>query len=117
MAHFIANKGTVEKGQTWTSQPVQSDFAEFITGSFFSTEGGTLEVQQTFEYPQSHENEEEALENCHWDVITKITVGKGEGKGLQIFALAPYFRLVYENTSGKDDKVRIYARAQEKGRV
>lgn len=117
MAHFISNKGTVLKGTAWESQPVQTDYAEFITGTFFSTEGGTLEVQQTFEYPSNHENEEKAAEAAHWDVVTKITVAAGEGKGFQIFALTPYFRLVYKNTSGKDDAVRIYARAQEKGRV
>ena len=55
-----------------------------------------------------------------WDmanVVTKITVEAGKSKGFQIYALAPYFRLVYVNESGKDDEVRIYARAQEKGRI
>ena len=118
MAHFIANNNEVKKGTTWESQPVQTDFAEFITGSFFSEQGGTLEIQQTFEYPKNHENDEKALEGVHWDIVTQVTVAAKEGKGFQIFALAPYFRLVYKNSSGVDDKaVRAYARAQEKGRV
>lgn len=118
MAHFIARNTEVKKGETWESQPVQTDFAEYITGSFFCEEEGTLEIQQTFEYPKDHENDEKALEGVHWDIVTKVTVKAKEGKGFQIFALAPYFRLVFKNTSGKDLKeFRAYARAQEKGRV
>lgn len=118
MAHFIARNTEVAKGKEWTSEPVQTDYAEYITGSFYSEQEGTLEIEQTFEYPQNHENEEKALEDAHWDVVTKVTVKGGEGKGFQIFALAPYFRLKYKNESGVDNKVfRAYARAQEKGRL
>src|SRR5208282_4563341 len=112
MAHFIARNTEIKKGETWESQPGQTDFAEFITGSFFCEQGGTLEIQQTFEYPQDHENEEKALEGVNWDVVTKVTVGANEAKGFQIFALAPYFRLRFVNESGSDnEEFRAYARA------
>ncbi len=123
MAHFVGRNTEVKKGETWESLPVQTDFAEFITGSFFAEGGGTLQVQQTFEYPKSHENETQALEGVHWDVVTKITLTKAEaeagaGRGFQVFALAPYFRLVFVNESGSEvEEFRAYARAQEKGRV
>lgn len=117
MAHFISRNTEVAEGETWESQPVQTDFAEFITGSFYSELGGTLEIQQTFEYPKSHEDDEKALEGVHWDVVTKVTVAAKEGKGFQIFALAPYFRLVFVNEAGAQKEFRAYARAQEKGRV
>lgn len=123
MAHYVGRNTEVKKGETWTSQPVQTDFSEFIMGSFFAEQGGTLQVQQTFEYPKDHENEEDALAKAHWDVVTKVTMTKAEaeegaGKGILIFALAPYFRLVFVNESGVDNKAfRAYARAQEKGRL
>lgn len=122
MAHFVGRNTEVKKGETWESLPVQTDFAEFITGSFYAEEGGILQVQQSFEYPKNHEDDEKAAE-VHWDVVTKVALTKaeaeeGHGVGFQIFALAPYFRLVFINESEADNhEFRAYARAQEKGRL
>jgi hypothetical protein len=102
---------------TYTSQPVQTDYAEFITGSVYSDQGGECQIQQSFEYPQDHEDDAKALENCHWDVVTKITVVAKVGQGIQIFALAPYYRAVFINGATAQTEFRFYTRAQEKGRV
>jgi hypothetical protein len=101
----------------WKSQPVQTDFAEFITGSVYADQEGTLEIQQTFNYPQDHENETKALEKVGWDVVTTIKLKAEEKEAFQIFAIAPYFRLVYVNGGTEQTKFRVFARAQEKGRV
>ena len=103
--------------EEWKSQPVQTDFTEYITGSVYADQEGTLEIQQTFNYPQDHENETKALEKVGWDAITTIKLKAKESEGFQIFALAPYFRLVYINGNVEQKEFRVFARAQEKGRV
>jgi hypothetical protein len=101
----------------WEGQPTQTDFAEFISGSAFSEKEGTLEVQQSFDYPQNHENETIALEKAHWDAVETIKIKDKENKGFYFFTVAPYFRLVWTQGESETKKLRLFARAQEKGRV
>jgi hypothetical protein len=116
-AEKLEIKTPVFKPYIFTSQPAQTDFAEYISGSSYSEKEGVLEVQQSFDYPQDHENEEKALEKAHWDSVEKITIKNGEGKSFYFFTVAPYFRLVYTQGSEETKKLRISARAQEKGRL
>jgi len=109
--------GPIKNGKTWTSIPAQTDFAEFISGSVYSEKEGTLEVQQSFDYPIVHESEVESLEKAHWDIVEKVTVKDGESKGFYYFTVAPYFRLVWTQGASETKKLRIFARAQEKGRL
>lgn len=110
----------------WTSMPVQTDFAEYIAGSVETEKEGELEVQISFDYPQDHENEELALEKSHWVTLEqtlneekggKIKVKTGESKSFALFANAPYFRLVWTQGTEATKRLRIFARAQEKGRI
>lgn len=110
-------KTPVFKPYIFTSQPVQTDFAEYVTGTVTADQVGSLEIQQSFNYPQDHEDDEKALENCHWDVATKIAIEAGKGKGFQVFTLAPYFRLAFTNEGEEQKELRAYARTQEKGRL
>jgi hypothetical protein len=113
----VQNFPPLKAKEVWTGQPTQTDFAEFVTGSVYADQAGKLEIQQSFDYPQNHENEEKAIEKAHWDAITTITLKAKENEGFQIFALAPYFRLVYTNGEVEQKVFRVFARAQEKGRV
>jgi hypothetical protein len=110
-------KVPVFKPYIYTSQPAQTDFAEFISGSSYSEKEGVLEVQQSFDYPQDHENETNAIEKAHWGAVEKITIKNGESKGFYFFTVAPYFRLVYTQGAEETKALRISARAQEKGRI
>lgn len=111
-----------------TLQPTQTDFAEFISGSIESEKAGKLFIEQSFDYPENHENETTALEKSHWvpvetnkegeKLAAGITVVGGKPVTFFLFAGAPYFRLTWEDTSGAENKAfRLFARAQEKGRV
>lgn len=109
-------------------QPTQTDFAEFISGSVESEKAGTLFIEQSFDYPKDHENEEKALEKSHWVPVENNKEGEKLAKGIEVvggkpvtflvFANAPYFRLRWLDTSkAKNKSLRLFARAQEKGRV
>jgi len=117
----------VNKNAELKLQPTQCDFAEFISGSVESEKAGTLFVEQSFDYPQDHENEEHALTKSHWVPVETskegeklkagIAVGAKEPQTFVVFASAPYFRLRWVQ-GGEDNKsLRLFARAQEKGRV
>lgn len=111
-----------------TLQPTQTDFAEFISGSIESEQAGKLFIEQSFDYPKDHENEKIALEKSHWIPVETNKEGEKLAAGLTVeakkpltflvFASAPYFRLRWEDTSKAENKsFRLWARAQEKGRV
>ena len=111
-------KAPVFKPYIFTSQPVQTDFAEYITGTVTADQVGALQVEQSFDYPQDHENAAHALELAHWDISTTVTIAvAGEALSFQIFSLAPYFRVVYTNGEAAQGNFRLSARAQEKGLV
>jgi len=111
-------KVPVFKPYTWTSQPVQTDFAEYITGLVYAGKAGKLEIQHSFEYPANHENEAKALEGVTWVISpAAITVAGAVGQTFQVFAYAPYFRLVYTNEESEQKEFKLFARAQEKGRI
>jgi hypothetical protein len=128
MAHFTSTTTLLKKGKVYTSLPIQTDFAEYITGSLFSDVAGELEVQQTFDLPNTRgENEtvEEWMEKAHWDIVTVIKAVAGKtnegfvrpGNGEPIFAQAPYYRLVYTNGAADQTAFRLFSRCQEKGRI
>ena len=98
-------------------EPIQTDFAEYVSGSAFSEKEGKLEVQFSFDYPRHYETAAKALEGSHWFLGESITVKEGETKTFNLFALAPYCRLVWTQGEAEVKKVRIYARTQEKGRI
>jgi hypothetical protein len=110
---------TVKKTEKWESQPMQTDFAEWVSGTAFSEKEGTLEVQAAFDYPQDRENEEKALEKAHWVLVEKgkFTVKAGESISFLVFAGAPYFRIVWTQGGEDTKKLRIFARAFEMGRI
>ena len=111
-------KVPVFKPYIFTSQPVQTDFAEYITGLVLADKGGTLEIQHSFEYPASHESDTKAAEGITWVTsATAITVAENVSQGFQIYSFAPYFRLVYTNGENAQGAFKLYARAQEKGRL
>ena len=111
-------KTPVFKPYIFTSQPVQTDFAEYITGVVSSDKGGTLEIQQTFGYPADHENDTKAAEGITWvPGSAAITVVEKVGQAFQVYAYAPYFRLVYTNGETAQGTFALQARAQEKGRL
>lgn len=108
-------------------QPTQTDFSEFISGSVESEQEGTLFIEQSFDYPKDHENETIALEKSHWIPIETnkegeklkagITVKAKEPVTFLVFASAPYFRLRWVQGITENKSLRLWARAQEKGRV
>lgn len=109
-------------------QPIQMDFAEYVSGSIESEKAGTLFIEQSFDYPQDHENEEIAIEKAHWvpveskrggeELAAGITVVGGKPITFLVFAGAPYIRLRWKDTSKAENKAfRLFARAQEKGRI
>lgn len=116
----------VKAKEVLTLQPTQTDFAEYISGSVETETTGTLEVQISFDYPKDHENEEAALEKSHWVTLeqhlneektSKVEVKGKESKSFVYFANAPYFRLVWTQGTEENKSLRLFARAQEKGRV
>ena len=117
----------VKKGAELTLQPTQADFAEFITGSAETEKDGTLFIEQSFDYPRNHENEEVALEDSHWVPVETNKEGEQLKEGIKVkagkpisfvvFATAPYFRLRWVQGTEDTKVLRIFARAQEKGRV
>lgn len=124
MAHFTTYRipGNAKKLAAKTKislQPTQTDYSEFITGSVYSDQATTVKIEQSFDYPQDHENEERSLELAHWDVITTIKLKAKEGEGVQVFALAPYFRVTFENEAEikEGEALRISLRAFERGRI
>lgn len=124
-------------------QPIQMDFAEYVSGSIESEKPGTLFIEQSSDYPQNHENEESSIEKAHWVPVESkrggeelkggIIVGAKEPVTFLVFAGAPYLRLRWkqekETTKEKEEvekkekansdnlSLRLFARAQEKGRV
>lgn len=124
MAHFTSytipgNAQKLAAKSKISLQPTQTDYSEFITGSVYSDQATTVKIEQSFDYPQDHENEEASLEKAHWDVISTIKLKAKEGEGVQIFALAPYFRVSFENESEikEGEHLRIALRAFERGRI
>jgi len=141
MAHFVGNTALLKKGKVFTSLPAQADFAEWISGTVTSDQGGTLEVQESFDLPvvPSAENYAKAentkdlmqkwAEEGHWApcswpeelelakrpatfvVAAKATVS------FSAFAGAPYWRVVYTNGGTDQEEFRLAARAFERGRV
>jgi hypothetical protein len=94
----------VKPEQVLKLQPTQTDFAEYIAGSVETEKAGTLEVQVSFDYPGDHENETDAIEKSHWVIIQAVEEPASEGKykieagksrSFILFAVAPYFRLVW----------------------
>jgi len=111
-----------------TLLPTQTDFAEYITGIVESDKEGELIIEVSFDFPQHYYGTlEEALENSHWVPLEqnlnnetggKIVVKAKESKSFTLFAIAPYFRLTWKDKSEEENEhLRIFARAQEKGRV
>jgi hypothetical protein len=107
-------------------QPMQTDFAEYVTGSVETEKAGKLEVQISFDYPKDHENEELALEKSHWVRLEQslnqeegglIKVEENKSASFVFFANAPYVRLVWKQGEAENKHLRLFARAQEKGRV
>jgi hypothetical protein len=141
MAHFSvyntsvpgANGGEppfppIKSEGTFSLQPIQMDFAEYVSGSVQSEQAGTLFIEQAFDYPQNHENEEDSIAKAHWVPVETSKEGEKLDAGIAIvgkkpvtflvFAGAPYLRLRWEDTSKTENKeLRIFARAQEKGRI
>ena len=104
-----------------TLQPTQTDFAEYITGSITTEKEGTLEVQASFDYPHDHEDEEKALENSHWAIIEaveepatkgKYTVKAGDSLTFTLFAIAPYFRLVWTQSAATEAETKVIEEAK-----
>lgn len=109
-------------------QPIQMDFAEYVTGSIESEQAGTLFIEQSFDYPQDHENEKIAIEKAHWVPVETNKEGEKLVNGIavvgkkpvtfSVFAGAPYLRLRWKDTSATENKeFCLFARAQEKGRI
>lgn len=109
-------------------QPIQMDFAEYVSGSIESEKAGTLFIEQSFDYPKDHENEKIAIETAHWvpveskrggeELAAGIIVVGGKPVTFLVFAGAPYIRLRWKDTSkAENEKFRLFARAQEKGRI
>lgn len=114
----------VKAKEVLTLMATQTDFAEYISGSAFAEKEGTLEVQASFDYnPYASPEENEA--KSHWAAIEngkegeggKIVVKAAETKTFLLFAIAPYFRLVWTQGEAESKKLRLFARAQEKGRI
>lgn len=108
-------------------QPIQMDFAEYVSGSVESEKTGTLFIEQSFDYPKDHENEEAAIEKAHWvpveskrggeELKSGIAVVAKEPVTFLVFAGAPYLRLRWKQNGEENKSLRLFARAQEKGRV
>jgi len=117
----------IKKSAELKLQPTQTDFAEFISGSVETEKEGTLYIEQSFDYPRDHENETKAAEDAHWVPVETnkegeklekgIKVAKGKAVTFLVFAGAPYFRLRWVQEEADNESLRLYARAQEKGRV
>lgn len=109
-------------GETLTLQPTQTDFAEYITGEIVTEKGGTLKVEASFNYPSDHEDEAVALEDAHWAVIQAVeepaskgeyTVAAGGSHTFILFAIAPYFRLVWTQDEATKEETEAIEKAEE----
>jgi len=111
----------IKENGTYTSEAIQSDFAEWISGAAYSEKEGILEIQQSFDFPQDHEILANAEAKATWTLSKegKITVkaGVSNGQTFQIFAGAPYFRFVWTQGTEATKKIRIFMRAHEMGRI
>lgn len=105
MAHFTSyntsdpSTGNIplQKEETKTFGPMQTDRAQNIGGSIFADQSGVLKVQQSFD-------------NAHWDISQSITVKPNEGQGFNIAIIAPNVQLVYENGTTNQTVMRLFAR-------
>ena len=107
------------KSNEVTLAPTQLDFAEYVSGSVIADQAGALYIEESFDYPANHENDELALSGSHWTLIEKIVVASStEGQSFRVFPSGPYFRLRFVNTAETEQKIfRLYVRAQEKGKI
>lgn len=125
MAHFTGTtallKGTGEAPKNKVIlNPTQTDFAEHVSGTVLADQPGTLEVQQTFDLVTFAGTLTilEWAETAHWDSVEKIAVEAKVPKTFFINIVAPYFRLVFTNTSATaQTEFRLYARVFESGRI
>lgn len=87
----------LQKNETLTLGPIQTERAQFIAGSIFADQTGALQVQQSFD-------------GEHWDISQEVTVEASKGQGFNIQVIAPYAQLVYKNGTTNQTVFRLFAR-------
>ena len=89
-----------------------------LRGQFTQIKKSTLEIQQTFNYPQDHENETKALEKVGWDIVTTIKLKAKEAEAFSDFCDCPILsRLVYTNGNSEQKNSEPLLAPRRRSRV
>lgn len=111
MAHFTSYTTTrpenaqavLAANEELKLETLQTDRAQYIVGSVFSDQGGTVFIEQSF---NGGEN---------WDISNSHTVVAKEGQGFKQEVLAPLVRIRYTNGATKQGEFRLYVRTVAEG--
>lgn len=99
---FLSTKTPLAANGTVTLGPVVTERADYIAGSVFSDQSGTLFVEQSSDL-------------VNWDISTSNSVVANTGEGFKEELLSPYVRLRYVNGATGQGSFRIYTRFTSAG--
>lgn len=79
---------------TWASDPIATGGWEWIVGSIFADQPGTIYIEQS-------------NDKTNWDISTQYSISANDGKGYKEAALLPWARVRYVNGPNAQSEFRI----------
>lgn len=84
-------------GTTWTSDVDRVGLAQYITGTVYADQAGTLYVEQS-------------TDGSNWDVSDSYIIAAADGKGFREIAVGELWRIRYVNGAVTQGEFRLYAK-------
>ncbi len=102
MARFQSNNAPLPANGTYTSGTIYTGRSDYIAGSAFSNQGGTLYVEQS-------------MDDVNWDISKSFAIVGGTGQGFSETINLPYARVRFVNGATAQGSFRIYSRLSSAG--
>jgi hypothetical protein len=99
---FSSTNTPLSGNAVYLSPTMQTDRADYISGTAFADQAGTLYVEQS---PNGSD----------WDLSTSYAILANTGKGFNEYLYAPYVRLRFVNGASAQSVFRLYSRFTSAG--
>lgn len=102
MARFQSNNAPLPANGTYASGTIYTGRSDYIVGSAFSNQGGTLYIEQS-------------IDDINWDISKTFAIVGGAGQGFSETIYLPYAKIRFVNGATAQGSFRIYARLSSAG--
>jgi hypothetical protein len=116
MAFIGASPSSTFASGTFTSDFLRSDTHDFVTGSIYSNEAGSLYIQQSPDGINWDVQNYTASGNTNAAIAISASTNPTTGKGFAEQIILPYWRVKFTATSGTaPTTLRLHARTSDSG--